>query len=184
MNNSIREVKECELLVKRLRQNATLPVRKRYADAGFDVFAGFPDDFGEINKLQEDKGVWASKELTIDNPKYYIKIPPGCRAAIHTGIAISCPPNVAFQVWPRSGLSLKNGLSVKGGLIDSGYTGEVIIILQNNDREKPFIVTEGLKIAQLVPVMLYATRALQFVERNELPDSDRGEDGFGSSGMK
>jgi len=84
-------------------------------------------------------------------------------------------------VIPRSGLAARHGLSVVNapGLIDAGYRGELKVILLNTDRDEPFLVEPGMRIAQLVTVALPEIR---LVETDELPASERGEGGLGSSG--
>lgn len=106
---------------------------------------------------------------------------PGAYAVVPTGIAIALPPGTEAQVRPRSGLAAKHGISVLNspGTIDAGYRGEIGIILVNHGQEV-FAVTPGMKIAQLVvqPVMRAALR-----ECASLPDTARGQGGFGSTGM-
>lgn len=109
-------------------------------------------------------------------------IAPGARALIPTGIAIALPQGYEAQVRPRSGLALKHGLSVLNspGTIDADYRGEVAVILINLGQES-FLVTRGLRIAQLVvaPVV-----QLIWKETAQLPPSERGSGGFGSTGTR
>src|SRR5688572_22842660 len=109
-----------------------------------------------------------------------IEIAPGARALIPTGFAIALPPGFEAQVRPRSGLALKHGVTVLNspGTIDADYRGEVGVILANFGTA-PFIVTRGLRIAQLV-VAPVSRVAWQVAET--LPDSARGAGGFGSTG--
>ena len=139
------------MFCKRLVPDAKIPTRAHISDAGYDVFC-----------LEE-----------------VVIIPPGQRKSIRTGIAISCPTGVAWQVWPRSGLAQRCGIGVLGGLIDSGYRGEVIIMLQNLG-EVSCVFNKGDKIAQIVPIVLYS---IELTESNDLPEADRGNHGFGSTGM-
>ncbi len=106
---------------------------------------------------------------------------PGERKLIPTGLAIALPEGYEAQVRPRSGLALKNGLSVLNspGTIDADYRGEVQVILANLGKE-PFTITRGMRIAQMV-VAAYARIAWQTVDK--LPESERGEGGFGSTGL-
>jgi dUTP diphosphatase len=108
-------------------------------------------------------------------------IAPGERASVGTGIAVAIPEGQAGLVIPRSGLAARHGISVVNapGLIDSGYRGEVRVLLLNTDREEPFAVEPGDRIAQLVLVRV-ETEKLEEVE--ELDDTVRGVGGFGSTG--
>lgn len=106
---------------------------------------------------------------------------PGARAAVPTGLSIALPAGYEAQIRPRSGLALTHGLTVLNspGTIDSDYRGEIQIILGNLGAE-PFAVTRGMRIAQLVVAPV--TR-IEWVESETLPDSERGEGGFGSTGL-
>jgi dUTP pyrophosphatase len=140
------------LALKRLRPDAVLPARAHASDAGLDLAA--------------------VERVTIG---------PGERAVVGTGIAIAIPDGHAGLVLPRSGLAARHGLGKVNspGLIDAGYRGEVKVILLNTDRENEFVVEPGMRIGQLVVVAL---PELELVEVAELPESDRGERGLGSSG--
>jgi dUTP pyrophosphatase len=107
-------------------------------------------------------------------------LPPGGRATLGTGLALALPEGVAGLVTPRSGLAANHGVTCLNapGLIDPNYRGEVRVILHNAG-EKPFTVGPGDRIAQLLLVPYWAP-ALDAVEA--LPDTERGELGFGSSG--
>jgi dUTP pyrophosphatase len=106
---------------------------------------------------------------------------PGERALISTGLRIALPPGYEAQVRPRSGLALRHGISMVNtpGTIDEGFRGVVAVILINHGRE-PYTVRRGDRIAQMVvaPVV----RAI-WVEVAELPPSERGEGGFGHTGV-
>jgi dUTP pyrophosphatase len=106
---------------------------------------------------------------------------PGERAAVPTGIAIEIPDGLAGLVLPRSGLAFKHGIALVNapGLIDSGYRGEVRVLLLNTDRSEPYTVAAGDRIAQLL-LIRYETPPL--IEVDELAESERGGGGFGSSG--
>ena len=110
-----------------------------------------------------------------------LTIAPGARALVHTGLVMMLPPGYEAQVRPRSGLALKNGVTVLNtpGTIDEGYRGEVGVILVNFGSE-PFKVEKGAKIAQMV--IAPCTRA-EIVETDEVDDTVRGTGGFGSSGL-
>jgi len=139
------------LPIRRLRPDAVLPERAYWGDAGLDLAAC--DD---------------------------VTIPPGERAVVGTGLAVAIPEGYAGFVLPRSELAARHGIGKVNspGLIDSGYRGEVRVVLLNTDRDEPFAVEAGMRIAQLVVVQLPAVD-LELVD--ELPASERGERGFGSS---
>ena len=140
-----------ELPVRRLRADATLPARAYAGDAGFDLAACERIELG-----------------------------PGERAGVPTGLAVAIPEGYAGFVQPRSGLAARHGISIVNtpGLVDSGYRGELRVILLNTDRERAFEIEPGMRIAQLV-VLRIPHVELQIVD--ELPASERGERGFGSS---
>lgn len=106
--------------------------------------------------------------------------PAGGRALVPTGIAIALPVGFAGFVLPRSGLALKHGISVVNapGLIDSGYRGEIKVVLLNTDPKEPYTVTRGDRIAQLV---VQKVETVEWNEVSELDSFDRGG-GFGHSG--
>lgn len=108
--------------------------------------------------------------------------PGGGRALVPTGLAVAIPDGHAGFVLPRSGLALRHGITVTNspGLIDSGYRGELQVILQNTDPTEAAEVKRGERIAQLV-VQRVAQATL--VEVDELPSTERGEGGFGHSGL-
>jgi dUTP pyrophosphatase len=140
-----------ELPVRRLRDDAVLPQPAYAGDAGLDL---------------------ASCEDAA--------LAPGERRVVGTGLAVAIPEGFAGFVQPRSGLAARHGIAVLNapGLIDSGYRGEIRVILLNTDGESSFTVERGMRIAQLVvvPVPGAAVR-----EVDALPGSERGARGFGSS---
>jgi len=140
-----------ELPIRRLRADAVVPRRAYDGDAGLDL---------------------AACER--------VELAPGERAAVATGLAVAIPDGYAGFVQPRSGLALHNGITIVNtpGLVDSGYRGELKVILLNTDADEPFVVEPGMRIAQLV---LLALPAVEPVEVDELPASERGARGFGSS---
>jgi dUTP pyrophosphatase len=140
------------LRIVRLDARATLPTRAHPGDAGLDLHA-------------------------LDGAT----LAPGERASIPTGIAVEIEPGHAGLVLPRSGLAARHGISVVNapGLIDSGYRGELRVLLLNTDRGEPFELHAGDRIAQLV---LIAVAVGEPVEISQLSDSERGAGGFGSSG--
>ena len=109
-----------------------------------------------------------------------MEIAPGARALVPTGLAIALPPGYEAQVRPRSGLALRNGISLVNspGTIDADYRGEVGVIVINHG-EETFTVTRGMRIAQMVvaPVTQAAWQ-----EVDALPETARGAGGFGSTG--
>lgn len=109
-----------------------------------------------------------------------VEIFPGQRALVGTGIALALPAGYEAQVRPRSGLALKHGITVLNtpGTVDSGYRGEIKVLLINHGQE-PFRVEPGMRIAQMV-VAPYQKAVLQVVET--LEESGRGEGGYGSTG--
>jgi dUTP pyrophosphatase len=137
--------------MKRLHDGATLPTRAYEGDAGLDLSACERVELG-----------------------------PGERAVVGTGLTVAIPAGHAGFVQPRSGLAARHGIAVLNspGLIDAGYRGELRVVLLNTDPAERFVVEPGMRIAQLVvvPVALPEPR-----EVTELPDSERGEKGFGSS---
>ena len=140
-----------ELPVRRLRPDAQVPTRAYAGDAGIDL---------------------AACER--------VELAPGERALVPTGLAVAIPAGYAGYVQPRSGLAAKHGISIVNtpGLVDSGYRGELLVNLLNTDAREPFVVEPGMRIAQLV---VLAVPEVEPVEVEELPDSERGDRGFGSS---
>lgn len=108
---------------------------------------------------------------------------PGERAIVATGISIALPDGCVAFVVPRSGLAAKHGITVVNapGTVDAGYRGEIKVILQNTDQRDAFEIRKGDRIAQLI-IMSFAKARFVPVER--LPGSDRGEGGFGSTGVQ
>jgi dUTP pyrophosphatase len=140
-----------ELPVRRLRPEATLPERAYAGDAGLDLAACERVELG-----------------------------PGERAVMPTGLAVAIPAGYAGFVQPRSGLAARHGIAVVNspGLIDSGYRGEIRVVLLNTDRERTFVAKAGDRIAQLV---VLPVPDLEVLEVEELPETERGVRGFGSS---
>ena len=109
-----------------------------------------------------------------------VELGPGERALVPTGLAVAIPEGHAGYVQPRSGLAAKHGISIVNtpGLVDSGYRGELLVNLVNTDAREPFVVEPGMRIAQLV---VLPVPELELAEVEELPESERGVRGFGSS---
>lgn len=140
-----------ELPVQRLRDDAVVPGRAYAGDAGLDL---------------------AACER--------VELAPGQRALVGTGLAVAIPDGYAGFVQPRSGLAAKHGITIVNtpGLVDSGYRGELKVVLLNTDATEPFVVEPGMRIAQLVVLPVPGIAPVEVVE---LPESERGERGFGSS---
>ena len=110
-----------------------------------------------------------------------IELAPGGRVLIPTGFAAALPPGYEAQVRPRSGLALKHGITVLNspGTVDADYRGEISVILANMG-EAPFTVTRGMRIAQLV---VAPVARVSWDEVADLPESERGAGGYGSTGV-
>ena len=106
-------------------------------------------------------------------------IPPKQRKTINTGIAIEMPSNMAGLIWPRSGLSVKHGLDVLAGVVDAGYRGEIMVCLYNTSFESVEI-HNGDRIAQII---FQEVPHVTMVVQETLGSSQRGDNGFGSSGV-
>jgi dUTP diphosphatase len=141
-----------ELPIQRLREDAIVPERAYEGDAGLDL---------------------AACET--------VQLAPGERAIVGTGLAVAIPEGYAGFVQPRSGLADRHGISIVNapGLIDSGYRGEIKVILLNTDLSSSFLVEPGMRIAQLV---VLPVPEIDLVETDELPATERGVRGHGSSG--
>lgn len=112
-----------------------------------------------------------------------VKVGPGERAMVPTGLAVAIPAGHAGLVLPRSGLASRQGLTLANspGLIDEGYRGEIIVAVINLDPDQAVEIRKGDRIAQLLVVPFAEVTA---AEVTELPPSSRGEGGFGSSGLR
>jgi len=110
-----------------------------------------------------------------------VELQPGERALVPTGLAVAIPEGHAGLVLPRSGLASRHGITLVNapGLIDSGYRGEITIAVVNLDRERPYTITRGERIAQLLVVPFTALEPMEVVD---LTDTARGTGGFGSTG--
>ena len=139
--------------VRLLDPAARLPARAHPDDAGLDLHAIEPVTLG-----------------------------PGQRASLATGVAVQIPAGHAGWVVPRSGLARRHGLALVNapGLIDAGYRGEIRVLLLNTDAREPVTIAAGDRIAQLVIV---AVAGPEVVELAELAPSERGDSGFGSTGI-
>lgn len=106
-------------------------------------------------------------------------INPGKRVVVNTGVAMAIPDGYVGVIWDKSGLAVKHGIHTMAGVIDSNYRGEIKIVLKNLGDED-FVVNKGMKIAQ---ILIKKVEMPEFLEVEELNESDRGEQGFGSSGV-
>jgi len=142
-----------EILVTKLDNDAVIPTYAKPGDAGADLYS--------ISDLV---------------------LSPGERALVKTGIAIALPNGYVGLVHPRSGLGLKNGISVVNtpGTIDAGYRGEIGVVLINHDLHESFQVKKGDRIAQLV---IQKVENAQFKMVDQLPESERAAGGYGSTGV-
>jgi len=140
-----------ELPIRKLRDDAVVPARAYGGDAGLDLSS--------------------CERVTLG---------PGERATVGTGLAVAIPEGYAGFVQPRSGLASRHGITIVNapGLVDSGYRGELRVVLLNTDAAEPFLVEPGMRIAQLVVMPVTSAEP---VEVDELPESERGVRGFGSS---
>lgn len=111
-----------------------------------------------------------------------VVLAPGQRALVGTGVSIALPHGYAAFVVPRSGLAAKHGITVVNapGTVDAGYRGEIKVTLLNTDLDQSFTVNVGDRIAQVI--VMPVSRA-NFVPVDELPVSERGTNGFGSTGV-
>ncbi len=140
-----------ELPILRLRDDAVLPYRTYDGDAGLDLVAC-----------------------------EQVALAPGERALVGTGLAVAIPEGYAGFVQPRSGLAARHGIAVVNspGLVDCGYRGELRVVLLNTDPRESFTIEPGMRIAQLV---VLPVPEVSLLEVGELPPSERGVRGFGSS---
>jgi dUTP pyrophosphatase len=140
------------LAIVRLDPELPLPGRAHEGDAGIDLYSA------------QD-----------------VKLEPGRRALVRTGVAVAIPFGMVGLVHPRSGLAARVGLSIVNspGTIDAGYRGEIKVIVVNHDLREPVRFSAGDRIAQLV---VQRVEYVRFVETDELPDSVRGTGGHGSTG--
>ena len=143
---------QLDILVTKLDNDAVIPTYAKPGDAGADLYS--------ISDLV---------------------LAPGERALVKTGIAIALPNGYVGLVHPRSGLGLKNGISVVNtpGTIDAGYRGEIGVVLINHDLNENFQVKKGDRIAQLV---IQKVENAQFKVVDQLPESERSTGGYGSTG--
>ena len=152
MSTSSLEADRLTIAVRRLDPGLPLPAYAHPGDAGADLYAA------------------------VD-----VRLDPGQRATVPTGLAIALPDGFAAFVHPRSGLAARHGVTVVNapGTVDAGYRGEIRVTLLNTDTDTPVTIARGDRIAQMV---IQRVERAEFVEADALPDSVRGAGGFGSTG--
>lgn len=146
---SISNTEYNSIFFKKLDSKAVAPSKANNTDAGYDLYA---------------------LEDCIISPHH--------RSMIKTGISMAIPNGYVGLIWPRSGLAVKHGIDTMAGVVDSGYRGEVCVVLQNHGYE-PYNVKAGDRIAQ---ILFQSILSVPMIETEELNNSDRGQSGFGSSG--
>ena len=135
--------------VKKTEKKAIVPTRSNQSDAGWDLYS------------------------VTTRP-----IAPSQRVTIKTGISLEIPEEYVGLIWPRSGMSVKNGIDVLAGVVDSGYRGEIKVILYNHGKSD-FLINNKDRIAQMI---LTPVIKMDLEETDDLPETIRGEGGFGSTG--
>ena len=142
-----------QIRIKKLKPNFVTPNKAYHDDAGIDIFAG---------------GI--SEEVIV---------PPRSQRLIPMGFAMALPTGYCAVIKDRSGLAVRNGIHTRAGVIDAQYRGEVNVLMVNGFDE-PFVVRPGDKIAQM---MIVPVPGVQIIEVDDLDDTQRGEAGFGSTGV-
>lgn len=140
----------------------TVKIKKLSKEAVLPKYA-YPGDAG--------MDIFSNEEIVLE---------PNQRKPISTGIMMEIPSGYVGLVWDKSGIAAKYGIKTMGGVIDAGYRGEVKILLCNLSAEK-FKIEKGMKIAQ---ILIQPVEQKKIIEVEELEGSERGEGGFGSTGMK
>lgn len=139
-----------KLLIKKLHPDAVIPSYAYAHDAGLDLYA--------------------TESVTLL---------PGQKGIIPTGIAVALEPGYVLLIWDKSGVGIKGGIKVLGGVIDAGFRGEIMIGMVNLSSES-YVFEKGHKVAQ---ALIQKIKHPEIEVVDELPDSDRGAGGFGSSGI-
>jgi len=147
-----------KISIKKLDPNAKVPTYAHSTDAGMDLYYSTEGDES-------------------------IVIAPGARAVVNTGLAFAIPSGYVGLIWDKSGIASKQGLKVMGGVIDSGYRGEVMVCLLNTSNDI-VLIQPYQKIAQIL-IQPVVNPHIEIVE-GDLPDAEdnRGAGGFGSTGLK
>lgn len=161
-----------------LVDNKYKPVRGSPMAAGFDLCACISDEFvPAAHYLQQDGIIFR-----VDSDERYISIKAGKRALIKTGVRMALPFGQYGRIAPRSGLAYKNGIDVLAGVIDADYRGDVGVILLNTG-DSDFVIRDGDRIAQII-IEKIDMDVLTIVDSiKDLGLTDRGEGGFGSTGV-
>ncbi len=160
-----------------------LPNYSTELSAGFDIRA----DLSKINKIEDIVGNSEYFTLTINGKEKVITVlPNGGRVLIPTGLHTAIPDNYELQIRPRSGLALKNGISIANcvGTIDPDFRGEINLIIINTDPKNPFEIRHGDRLAQGVLNKISQVEWEQVYNVDDLGDTDRGQGGFGHTGKK
>lgn len=154
--------------------NNELPEYSHEGDAGCDIRANL--------SACNEKFMYGGASIDSEEGVLILHLPAGSRALVPTGIQMQVPIGYEVQVRPRSGLALKHGITLTNciGTIDSPYTGDVGLIVQNTGSES-FEVVDGMRIGQLV---LNKVSKIEWVEVDSLDETDRGDGGFGHTGTK
>lgn len=137
---------------------AIIPTKAHKTDAGWDLYSIHP-----------------------------VTIRGGERKVIHTGIKMAIPDGFVGLIWPRSGLSVKHGLDVLAGVIDSGYRGEIMVCLHNTNQYLPLFPNDNIDISipageKIAQILFHKLPEVELIATETLNQTDRGEKGFGSSG--
>ncbi len=140
-----------KIQIKKVDKNAKIPQYAHDDDAGMDLFS-------------------------IEN----FVLTPGERRTCKTGIAMNIPKGFAGLIWDKGGIALNGGIKTMGGVVDSGYRGEVKVILKNLSN-KDYEIKRGQKVAQM---LIQKVELPVIKEVNNLDETSRGEDGFGSTGLR
>jgi len=138
------------LKIKKVHEEAIVPTYAKKNDAGMDLHS--------------------VEELMIN---------PGEKKLVSTGISMAIPPNFVGLIWDKSGIAANHGIKSMGGVIDTGYRGEIKVVLHNLS-DKQFEIKKGMKIAQM---LIQPVEQPYLIEVDELDESDRGTGGFGSTGL-
>lgn len=138
-----------KLLIQKLNPHATVPRYAHDGDAGLDLYAA-----------------------------HSVTLQPGERAQVGTSVALAIPEGYVGLIWDKSGLAQKQGLKTLGGVVDSGYRGEVMVGVVNLGSE-PYTLEAGHKVAQM---LIQKVETVEIEEVRELSDTSRGTGGFGSTG--
>lgn len=191
IEKSIREWTAAKTIQRYWRQSICNPIYKLCKQRLHKEFKGLGQIYDKMastvsfTKLRPDaiipsRSTYGSIGLDLYSVEPYVVL-PGQRVVVSTGLVVSLPEGTYGRIAPRSGLAVKHGLDVGAGVIDMDYTGELRVVLFNHDQLIPFVIRPGYRIAQLI--MEKALDDFVVVENTSpLPDTERGADGFGSSG--